>query len=680
MSRIQGASIAALLALVSAIGHADALLVNTTEDEDNLINKSCSLREAVSYVHNKNLILKSLPFVETPIAAKSSRINSLESDKKIFETQLEGTTGAEKTRLENEIKRVDGEVADLKAQVAVLEESKKAILSQVTGLQIYGCTPGAASEADIISLKSDLSPDPAKPNPFQIKLRPITVSDSMTIQRDDSADSTDPTVTEVTPTIQVTGDFRAFNLDDGIADQKSRILVLLRDLTISGCNHAPATPKVCDVNGGVIYNRENLETTGVTIRDGHASGLGGGLYIADYGTVKLLETTFERNRAAEGAALYSLEPGVQVQRSSFIANTSANPGNAVFRVVKGDFTDASGPNGGPFAISSTFSGNAGVAIQVPAELKLLNLTVVLNGAGINFDNLNLDVTNSIIAGNSGNDCVNEGVLTKFRFNLFMNGCPMGLAADKNIQISGVGAETLIADADADGKCDLPPAVGLLCPLSANGGKAEFHLPRLLASYTDILESPIVNKGMAPGDVSSAEGCAPVDQRGVSTVLCDIGAVELVSLNQATQGKDIKSGDSARFSMLEKIGDGELLPSAKCPVAVPANSNYHPEIDGCPTITKSPVRGRLSFDKVTHEVIYTPLDTYHGRDKFSYSVVTTLSRFSNAVNNRTLTMDVTVVAEPDNTFQSKTFGGGAFGWSGLIMLAGLAISRRRVKRG
>ena len=105
MSRIQGASIAALLALVSAIGHADALLVNTTEDEDNLINKSCSLREAVSYVHNKNLILKSLPFVETPIAAKSSRINSLESDKKIFETQLEGTTGAEKTRLENEIGR-----------------------------------------------------------------------------------------------------------------------------------------------------------------------------------------------------------------------------------------------------------------------------------------------------------------------------------------------------------------------------------------------------------------------------------------------------------------------------------------------------------------------------------------------------------------------------------------------
>ena len=118
------------------------------------------------------------PDSQEPVA-KNSRINSLESDKKIFETQLEGTTGAEKTRLENEIKRVDGEVADLKAQVAVLEESKKAILSQVTGLQIYGCTPGAASEADIISLKSDLSPDPAKPNPFQIKLRPITVSDSI---------------------------------------------------------------------------------------------------------------------------------------------------------------------------------------------------------------------------------------------------------------------------------------------------------------------------------------------------------------------------------------------------------------------------------------------------------------------------------------------------------------------
>lgn len=687
MSRIQGASIAALLVLASAATHADTLLVNTLEDESNVVGKSCSLREAVSYIHNKNRIRKDLPAIETSLSGKTSQISSREADKKIRETQLEGATGSEKATLEAEIAQLNHEIATLKSEVVVLQQAKATIETQTVGLQVYGCIPSTApgTDGDIINLDSaTYIPDSATKVtlPFKLTRGAIHIQDILTIKGPDDSDNQDTTQQSPLPSIRVDGAFQAFIIDDGNADQKVRIQITFTNLNLVGCNQ-PGHPNVCAVNGGLISNREVLEIQNVSFKYGNASGLGGGLYVSDYGLARLTNATFEENTAADGAAIYSFQPGLQIQQSVFVKNSSPAAGSAVLKMVNPTFPDSYGPTTGASVSASTFSGNSdSTAIRIPDTVKLVNLTIVLNKVGVDFNSLNLDITNSIIAGNTAGDClsVNAAILTKFKYNLFSTACPILTVADNNRQLDPTKPEeTLIAATTPAGTCALPPANGLLCPLGSYGGKTRSHRPRLLAIYTSLDQSPIVNKG-GPRIVDSPASCSGTDQRATDIILCDIGAIELVTLNTDTDGKDVISGETVTLNMLDKTGDGELLPAAQCPPNIPVNVDYHPDIDGCPTLSIKPQKGTISFNPVTHDIVYTPNYAYHGRDNFSYTMITTLSRFSNAANNQAVTIRNTLVSEPTNTFKSKTFAGGGFQFPVLAGLAGLLFLRRRMKRG
>lgn len=675
MSRLQGASIAALLALVSAGTHADTLLVNTTDDEDNVIGKQCSLREAVSFVHSAVKIRADLEPVENAITAKNLTLSNLTEELKLKKVEIVDATGAAKTQLEADIARIENDILAVKAEIAVLTQAKQTIVNEMTALQIYGCIPTSTSTTDEIVIA---------PSDTAYKLTtPITIMDPLVIKWDDStkaagqlSDNTSDDLQQVH--LKVQGNHSAFILDDGVADIKKRLDIRLTGLKLEGCQNADNSKAACAVNGGLIINRESLSVTESTLFHGGASQKGGAIYNDTLALLHVANTSIERNFAPSGAAIHSEQAGVSLQQSLVAQNDADSATGTVIRIASGTIPTASGTSTRATINDSTISSNTGVALSVPREVRLLGLTVVANSAGVDFGFDDVNTSNSIIAGN-GSDCLNVGATTRFKNNLFISaGCPTGLAADGNRRLTGSGDEKLFAGSDSlAATCDAPPAKGLLCPLGNYGGSTRTHKPRLLVSYNVFTESPIVNKGnTATGTADYA--CSTSDQRGQTRSLCDIGAVELITTNQEKQGQDVISGDIVRFDMREKIGDGELLPEADCEHLV-KDPRARMDIDGCPIITAAAQKGTLSFDNATHQVIYSPDSVYHGFDRFSYAITTTLSRFSDATNKQTLTMSATVVAEPAGGIGSKTYAG-SFGSLGLSILAGLALLRRRMRGG
>jgi len=689
MSRIQGASIAALLALATATAHADTVLVNTAADEDNLIGTQCSLREAVRYIHEKNIIEKDLAPVENAISERNAKLEILKSEKKQLEVDIVGTTGAEKERLEAQLAVVNSDMSIVESELAVWELARQGIENQVLQLQVYGCIPKSTSGTDEIVLG-------VRDDAFKITRGEILIRDSLIIGVDTSSASNDaftindnnddlkPAVIQVEN--KATTDNRVFRIDDGVANQAIRIIVKLNNLEIRGCQSDSSMTNDCADKGGIIHNREELTLTNVTLTRGAASEKGGALYNDDLGLAQVVESSLIKNKAPAGAAVYSELSGLGIQRSLLAWNNAITANGTVVEVES-----SSMPQGGTITTraivsDSTLSTNTGTALSVPESIRLLSLTIVANDAGIDFRGLDQNITSSIIAGNT-NNCVNVGAIAnttlnpviKFRFNLFQDStCPSGRPSDTNIQITGTGAHKLFASDESDSPvCAAPPALGLLCPLGNYGGKTLSHKPRLLSSYNALSESPIVNKGLTDAATSNS-GCSGTDQRGKPRTLCDIGAVELVTINTEKQGQDVVSGEIVKFDIMEKIGDGELIPAARCP-EVATDPRADLTKDGCPVIVINPSKGSLRFDNDTHQVVYTPYSAYHGYDRFSYSVSTTLSRFSDAVNNKGFTMNATVVAEPAGTFESKSFAGAAGIWS-LMFLSGLALIRRRVSRG
>lgn len=676
MTRVQGASVAALLAIIATGSHADTVVVNTTLDEDQVSNKLCSLREAISYINSKNIIKKDLAPLEASLTAVNSKITSLNYEKKMYTVDLEGATEPLKSQLEQKIKDIDNQIKGYEAEVAVIEEAKKTVQNEITQLQGFGCIPTVVSDVDEIDLSD-------QDDPFIISKGSITIKDTLTIRSNEITQSSDAasesTISDFQPAIiKVSGNSRAFVIDDGVADQKIKTQVKFYNIRFKGCRADAASTTDCAVDGGIFFNREELSLSNVTIMLGGASGKGGAVYNAGEGVVVLGSATFESNRAATGAAVYSEKIGLNIAQSLFYKNEATAAAGAIVHVDAGTSPGSSSLVSRFLITDSTFTKNAAIALSVPKELRLLSLTVVDNTAGVDFRSSDINLSSSIIAGNI-NDCLNVGASTRFRYNVFMSAaCPIGLPADNNRQISGTGNETLFAAGASDAAtCAAPPAVGILCPLGYFGGLTKSHKPRLLASYTALADSPIVNKGLPTTGLIDTD-CNGTDQRFRTRTLCDIGAVELVSDSYAKQGRDVISGQSVTLDMLEKIGDGELFPAAFCASAV-TDPRADLTKDGCPFLTVIPGKGVVSFNNATHQVEYQPNSSYHGFDLFSYSVTTTLSRFSDANNNRGLITDVKIVADPKQGIESKSFAG-PFGIWGIFSLAGLAVLRLRAQRG
>ncbi|OJU67634.1 MAG: rhombotarget A, partial [Acinetobacter sp. 39-4] len=298
------------------------------------------------------------------------------------------------------------------------------------------------------------------------------------------------------------------------------------------------------------------------------------------------------------------------------------------------------------------------------------------------------VSNSILVANGNANCANTSDDTTIvQSNLTTSDCDRN--AEKRLPNfmwnQNDPEQLLIAGGTNDeGICAAPPAKGLLCPYSIPKDQMlGFFKPRLLASYKQLSDSLIVNKGRiySDGTTFSTANCEATDQRGKSRTgfneLCDLGAVELI-VNRGEipiVGQDILYGQVAKFSIAESLLDGELLDPATCEAQLGKRSDGQPWKVGCLEVvqTQTPSKGKTSIDQ-DGNITYVPDSDWHGADKFNLRVMTTTTRF-NDVSNYFIDIPATIVQDPPNTFKSKTVSTGSFGMGAILMLLGLVGLRR-----
>ncbi|MDO8416021.1 MAG: choice-of-anchor Q domain-containing protein [Agitococcus sp.] len=663
-----------ILSAISASTWADTVLVNTTADIT-ADDASCSIREAVSYVKQKNI-------KKIANAAEVAVINSTlvpiknELPKKQLELSQEQSKAASeqnKVLIASLTQEIDGDTG-LKKQISDIENkitAKQTELSAYRAKGINGCFSLSSEDDDTVKLRNTLIT-------YELK-DAINITANIKITSENA---------ETVTLIKAAGSHPLFIIDDGVDNNADNnpitpltyITATFSDINFLGCNI-----DFCAMNGGIFYNKEYLTIKNSNISGGRASSFGGAIYNFSNALFSADQLQVQNSFATDGAAVYSENTSAFITNSLFTNNTATNTqGIVTFANKTPILIDSNIPS----IISSTFSSNTGTAISARSTVILKNLTVVLNTNGLNFNNESPLLYNSIIANNTQKDCINFGVIpndsgTYVAHNVYQTGCelnPILAAIETNnphhVKLSlteKIIADTDVNGKDTEGKCALPPAKGLLCPLANNGGLTQTHKPRLLVSYKTIAESPIVNQG-APTSILT---CPSTDQRAMLRTICDLGAVELQGLISASQGRDITYGQKATFDLLGSngvIGDGELLPADQCePLFGTITGGYK---DGCVRLLHPPTKGFVEFDNINHQVKYTAtLDDFHGFDKFTYGITTTISRFSDAENNQSVAVNVKVVSEPNNSLSDKSLDTGATSILSLIMLSLLMVWRR-----
>lgn len=618
-----------LLCLASHAYSATNISVNTTEDEDGVENDKCSLREAIEL------------------------INRTDANSKIPEAGYAGCVGKDAT---STIVLETGKTYSLNKEVKI----KKSLSINV--LDEFGNATKYSGEKNAI--------------------------------------------------IQAKGAHRLFLIDDDNPNI-TNLTVIISQLDLVGCG-ADGTSASCAPVGGLIFSRENLQLSFSRLKNGNASSIGGAIYSEGVGTgssasnaaavLTLTNVMFENNKAPQGAAIYSVQPRYEITGSVFRDNKATGDGAVVFVSRAGDATTTNGTSSTARTgniRNSTFFGNTGRVANLLDGMVINNSTIVKNTAGVYLNSANgsANLSNSIVAGNDKADCIiadkNKAVTNNVLYN---TGCGTGEADNPNKDLDTLNTANtpiqLIANAGIDGKlegkCDQPPAVGLLCPFATekevfNG----FFKPRLLVQYSSISDSPIVNRGRvnSDGTTTSTIACEGTDQRGKAretTVLCDIGAIELLIEDKGKIGQDIKFNQIAEIDLTDYLGDGQLWPKESCNAVFrdmdnpPNRNDWQP---GCLQFVtgKEAKKGSLILDE-SALLKYTPFKNYHGSDDFSIAVVTTTSRFSEGVNDRSITLRGTVVQEPENDFQDKSVktSGGSTGLISLLGLLGLVWMRRRLQ--
>jgi rhombotarget A family protien len=716
-----------ILSAFSATTWADSVLVNTTADKS-VDDEFCSLREAINYINLKNskkaIIDEELAIISggsstltldnanataalnaekakaTPDTAEIARLEAkikaiqdkydasllgLNTNLLIQQNELTLETG----KIEPDAKKVqllNDNIASLKAKLKTQQEAKatkEKELQDYRNKGVNGCKSASSDAVETVQLQN------AK-TPYEINNSPIIVNMSVNFALATPSTNTEvfnleKTGADIEPrtVIKAIGNHALFIIDDGKDNTSTTATtsssVIFANIDFQGCGS-----NFCEVNGGLFSNKENLIINNSIISGGNASELGGAIYNAKNAIFSGSGLLFKNNTANDGAAIYSEQTAIFISSSLFTGNTALNSivtvANQISPVRQSDY---------PSIINSTFSGNTGTAISSRSSLTLKNLTVVLNSNGINFNNEPPFLYSSIVAANIQKDCLNVGAIlssaqniTYVANNVYQTGCELtSTFTDVNFYNPNhqklASTVKIIADTDINGKktgdkCAAPPAQGLLCPLSDNGGLTNTHKPRLLVEYKSLSDSPIVNKGFVSAIAYSK--CPDLDQRARTRTSCDIGAVELQGLISSTQGQDITYGQKAIFDLFEKIGDGELLPASQCTVMFGSIADGYK--DGCLRLLNFPTKGVVNFDDINHQVIYnTTLPDFHGFDKFSYLMTTTISRFSDARNDQEVKISVKVVSDPDTPISSKSLDTGTTSIFSLLMLSLLMVWRR-----
>lgn len=466
-----------------------------------------------------------------------------------------------------------------------------------------------------------------------------------------------------------------------------QLLVAFNDVNIERVDCGAS----CAADGGIFFTSELLSLNSMKIANGKATSRGGAIFVAGQGGLLLDGVELSKNAAPQGAAVYSLY-------NSFSAQNSLVTENVGSTIVQID--NAAGASGSLLStiVNSTFSGNDGLALSMREGAILNAMTIVGNTlGGIDFHSEDVEVHNSIVAGNGTADCVGLSYVAPvpatgttaaiqespvFKFNL--TGAGTGCSASVNAanSYSKELTGTLMATVAADGQVVTD---GLLMPLADNGGLLRTHLPRLrigeVLTRSSPLASQIINQGylsVLPG-TATALACPSTDQREKSrNGFCDIGAVEVQLLMGTTfsGGQFESTGPSQTFSLREDIGDEELLPSARCAEVSSSNGSPVTAAQGCPWLLTEPTKGRVTFN-ADGTYTYTPFSEFHGFDEFVIQVTTTASILNEGTDPlvKSRSVKASVFMDPDGTVTSQSLlDGGAMDWW-FLMLGGLMLGGR-----
>lgn len=265
------------------------------------------------------------------------------------------------------------------------------------------------------------------------------------------------------------------------------------------------------LNGGGIYNNDELNIVLSVVTDNTAGVRGGGLYNTDNVTIN--QSTFDSNRAdVRGGAIFnegttvSTPSTISINASTLSDNHSGARGGAIFNsdvvtllnsTISGNTAGGEGGaifNTGPDQLSS-------------GSLEVVNSTIVSNSSDLSAGGIfneagsAAELTNSIVAGNTAivaDDDV-QGAFISIRTNFIGTaGSSTGLVNGQNGNLVGTA---------------LSPIDPVFGPLANNGGPTQTHAL--------LVGSPAIDAGDNSGGV-------PLDQRGgrrPTDTTSDIGAFE-----------------------------------------------------------------------------------------------------------------------------------------------------------
>jgi hypothetical protein len=327
-------------------------------------------------------------------------------------------------------------------------------------------------------------------------------------------------------------------------------LILDRNVTINGPGADQLTIDGSN-SGQIVRANAALSLSGIGFTGSHGALAGGA--IAAAGPLSVSNCAFTQNAAIYGGAIYATE-SLSLSNCRFSQNTANYFGGAVFAeagpvsIAGSVFSDNTALGGGALVAingtldNTTLSGNsaadAGGAIY-GADLTLRHVTVTGNsgldssnnpvGGGIvAFSNSQVTLVNSIVAGNTGGDC--------------LAGSNASITADSH-------------NLDSDGSCGSASTATLpnlhLGTLADNGGPTPTIA--LLAG------SPAIDAG-------DNAACLATDQRGIARpqgAACDGGAYEVQVATQLSvvggNGQTTATGTAFATPLSVLVQDANNLP-------------------------------------------------------------------------------------------------------------------------
>jgi hypothetical protein len=262
--------------------------------------------------------------------------------------------------------------------------------------------------------------------------------------------------------------------------------------------------------GGIFSNlgKLNIVNSNIFLND---ADTGGGIYV-DSGAVTIEESSIKDNDAGfHAGSLYNREGDVTLEKASVTGNTTYVDGGGIFNhgtmtinnssINNNESSNYSGGGvrneGTTYINNSTISNNKAVVDEAGIDnesgvLRLSSSTVANNfGGGIGSRGSDVRIQNSIVSGNSPDDC--RGTIHSNGYNL-------------------------IKDTSS---CDYQSGIGDSVGTTANLGSLEG-----VPGYHSLLLGPGINAGDPNGCKNHQGQLLATDQRGMPRVgRCDIGAYE-----------------------------------------------------------------------------------------------------------------------------------------------------------